>query len=96
MTVYRFVDDEKAAFPMTTMCRLLGVSPSGFWAWTKRPPWARAPSDVSLTGEIRRIHLRSRGTYSVPRASTPSYGERKICTYRLCVKWIASDGSRQE
>jgi putative transposase len=65
--VYRFVDCEKATFPVTTMCRVLGVSPSGFWAWSKRPPSVRALSDARLTGEIRRIHERSRGTYGVPR-----------------------------
>jgi len=65
--VYHFVDCEKATFPIVTMCRVLGVSPSGFWAWSKRPPSERARSDATLTGEIRRIHERSRGTYGVPR-----------------------------
>ena len=67
MTVYRFVDEEKATYPVTTMCRVLGVSPSGFWAWSGRAPSARARADATLTGEIRRIHQRSRGTYGVPR-----------------------------
>jgi putative transposase len=65
--VYRFVDCEKAVFPIVTMCRVLGVSPSGYWAWSKRAPSERARRDASLTGEIRRIHERSRGTYGVPR-----------------------------
>ncbi len=65
--MYRFVECEKATFPVTTMCRVLGISPSGFWAWSKRPPSERARSDANLTGQIRRIHERSRGTYGVPR-----------------------------
>lgn len=67
MTVYRFVDAERASFKVATMCRVLGVSPSGYWAWVKRPPSARSRSDLALAGEIRRIHAESRGTYGVPR-----------------------------
>ena len=67
MTVFRFVEREKATFPVRTMCRLLGVSPSGYWAWRQRPPSARAVADVELTERIRAAHAASRGTYGVPR-----------------------------
>lgn len=49
------------------MCRVLGVSPSGYWAWVGRPPSARALADRALTADIVSIHARSRGTYGVPR-----------------------------
>jgi putative transposase len=49
------------------MCRLLGVSPSGFYAWRRRPPSARAAADKALGARIQAIHERSRGTYGVPR-----------------------------
>jgi putative transposase len=49
------------------MCRVLEVSASGFWAWSKRPPSARALADAELTETIREIHRASRGTYGVPR-----------------------------
>jgi putative transposase len=65
--VYRFVEREKTVFPVTRMCRVLGVSPSGFWAWSKRPPSARARSDAALTTTIRAIHKDSRGVYGMPR-----------------------------
>ena len=67
MTVYRFVERERASYPVTTMCRVLGVSPSGFWAWANRPPSARAIADADLAATIREIHTQSRGTYGVPR-----------------------------
>jgi putative transposase len=50
-----------------TMCRMLGVSPSGYYAWRERPPSARAQADAVLTDRIRAIHARSRGTYGAPR-----------------------------
>jgi putative transposase len=49
------------------MCRVLGVSPSGFYGWRWRPPAARAQADAGLSEKIRAIHERSRGTYGVPR-----------------------------
>jgi putative transposase len=67
VTVYRFVERERTTFPVATMCRVLGVSPSGYWAWHKRPPSARAIADVDLTATIREIHRGSRGTYGIPR-----------------------------
>jgi putative transposase len=67
VTVYRFVERERTSFPVATMCRTLGVSPSGFWAWAKRPPSTRALADEALTATIREIHKDSRGTYGIPR-----------------------------
>lgn len=49
------------------MCRLLGVSPSGFYAWRIRPPSRRQIENQRLVREIREIHQLSRGTYGSPR-----------------------------
>ena len=49
------------------MCRVLGVSRSGFYAWRGRPPSRRAREDARLTEQIRAIHRDSRCTYGAPR-----------------------------
>ena len=49
------------------MCRVLGVSPSGYYAWRDRPPSARARKDAELSEKIRSYHEASRGTYGSPR-----------------------------
>jgi putative transposase len=54
-------------YSMHTMARLLGVSPSGYYAWASRPPSNRTLADERLLVEIRSIHQRSRGTYGAPR-----------------------------
>jgi putative transposase len=54
-------------YPVSTMCRLLGVSSSGYHAWKDRPPSERATSDAALTERIRAIYSRSRQTYGIPR-----------------------------
>lgn len=54
-------------YPITLMCRLLGVSPSGFYAWRQRAPSARGQANEQLLARIRLIHERSRSTYGAPR-----------------------------
>jgi putative transposase len=53
--------------PIATMCRALGVSASGYYAWLKRPPSARARADAELSKRIAEIHHHSRATYGAPR-----------------------------
>ena len=45
------------------MCRLLGVSPSGYYAWEAREPSARSRSNEQLLERIRAHHLNSDGNY---------------------------------
>jgi putative transposase len=49
------------------MCRVLRVSPSGFYAWQHRPPSARAQRDAVVLEQVRHFHARSDGTYGAPR-----------------------------
>jgi len=49
------------------MCRVLGVSPSGYYAWVGREPSQRARADEVLKTKIAAIHRKSRGTYGRPR-----------------------------
>jgi putative transposase len=64
---YRLIAAEKAHHGVSRLCRVLGVSRAGFYAWHGRPPSARARADQALTAQIRAIHTRSRGTYGAPR-----------------------------
>ncbi len=61
MTAYQ------AVHQVATLCRVLGVSPSGYYAWRKRPLSPRARTDVELMAHIDAIHRMSRGTYGAPR-----------------------------
>ncbi len=49
------------------MCRLLGVSASGFYDWQGRAPSARTKANVALTERIRQAHADSDATYGMPR-----------------------------
>jgi putative transposase len=61
------VTAHQALHPIATSCRVLGVSPSGCYAWRKRLLSARACADVELTARIQAIHDDSRKTYGAPR-----------------------------
>ena len=71
----------RAVYPVATMCRLLGVSPSGFYARARRQPPAHAQADARLAQEIRAAHADSKGTYGVPRIQV-ELAERGIRTSR--------------
>src|SRR5262249_9063404 len=64
---FRFVSENQAAYPIATMCRLLGVSSSGYYGWAKRAPSRRARTDAALSEEIRAAHAASHGTYGARR-----------------------------
>jgi len=57
----------QAIYPVATMCRVLGVSTSGYHAWRKRSPSTRCQTDGVLLDHIRSIHQESRATYGAPR-----------------------------
>jgi putative transposase len=57
----------QAEFKVRTMCGVLGVSASGFYAWRDRPPSARARADVRLSERIGQIHAESEQSYGMPR-----------------------------
>ena len=61
------MSDNQEKYPVATMCRVLEVSTSGYYAWRGRPPSARAVADAALQARIESIHSNSRGTYGVPR-----------------------------
>jgi putative transposase len=67
VSLFRFIAAEKANHSISLMCRLLGVSRSGFHAWERRPPSDRALADAWLVERIKTIHRGSRGTYGARR-----------------------------
>jgi putative transposase len=63
VTAYRIISAEKARTPISVACQLLGVSRSGYHAWSTRAPSDRALSDAWLTERIKQIHAANRQVY---------------------------------
>ncbi len=82
---YQFIEQHKHEFPIVTMCQVLGVSESGFYAWRKRPACQRQREDAQLTQEIRQVFVTHRGRYGSPRI----YRELKDQGRRISRKRVA-------
>jgi putative transposase len=67
VSAFRLIEAEKASHPVPLLCRVLGVSRSGYYAWRSRPPSERARCDAMLSEKIETIHRNSRATYGAPR-----------------------------
>ena len=68
--IFRFIEAERANFPIVFMCTELGVSRQGYAAWRRRQsagPGPRAAADAELVAEIVEIHRAARGRYGAPR-----------------------------
>ena len=63
MKCFRFIWAERANHSISLLCRVLGVSRSGFHAWLRRPPCDRELADAWLCERIAEVHRESRQTY---------------------------------
>jgi putative transposase len=61
------IDEAKEEFPVHRLCRVLGVSQSGYFAWKGRPACRRQHQDMVLLAHRRSAFARSHGTYGSPR-----------------------------
>lgn len=81
-------------FSVVCMCRALGVAPSGYYAWRRRPLSDRAHRDHALTAHVRAAFAASKGRYGSPRV----HAELRIAGHRVGRKRVArlmrSDGLR--
>jgi putative transposase len=76
------------------MCRVFGVSPSGYYAWAKREPSARAIRDAQLTARIRFFHARSRGAYGAPNILEDLRDEGLRVSKKRVARLMKADGLR--
>ena len=64
---FAWIHVEKATHAVRRLCRVLAVTPSGYYAWMHRLPSQRERDNDRLQVHIRAIHAASRGTYGSPR-----------------------------
>src|ERR671939_2146383 len=77
------------------MCRRLGVSTAGYYAWRQRPPSARAVTDARLSTTIHLIHAGSRGTYGAPRVHAELAADYGVhCGRKRVARLMRSAGLR--
>ena len=75
---FAFIAGLEVAFPVVVLCRVLGVSTSGFYAWRGRPASLRTKRDEELGARVRAAHAASKGRYGSPcvHAELRAHGEK--------------------
>jgi len=60
---YECVADLRGEYPIAMMCRLLGITTSGFYAWLRRGPSRRSIENRRLRKQIAQVHAESDGVF---------------------------------
>lgn len=74
------------------MCRLLDVSPRGYYAWEGRPPSARQIDNERLLKRIREIHQDSQGIIGAPRMHEDLADEGKTASKNRVARLMSVNG----
>lgn len=64
---FRFIDQAKTEFPAYRLCKVLGVSQSGYFSWKDRPASHRQREDMVMLAHVRSAYALSHETYGSPR-----------------------------
>lgn len=77
---YEFVRSQESVYPVKTVCRVLGLKRSGYYAWRKRLPSRRAQANEKLLVQIQTEYQRSGQTYGSPRIFRSLRGQKVSCS----------------
>lgn len=81
---FGFVDEHKGTWPIAVICKVLGISRSGSYAWVSRPESTRTIENRALLRDIRQVHIESHGTYGSPRIHAYLRGHgRRVGRHRI-------------
>lgn len=64
---YAWIEHHRDEYTISRLCRVLGVSRTGYCQWRVRPPSARALANTALDAQVATIHRDSRRSYGRPR-----------------------------
>lgn len=78
---YQIVEANRQVGVVETLCRALGVSVSGYYAWRKRPPSQQQQTDALLLKAIQTVYQAGRGLYGSPRIHA-ALRQRGLCCSR--------------
>ena len=81
-------------FPLTQVCRVLGLSRSGYYAWLKRKPSQRQRADDQLLPLIVEVHAAARKTYGSPRVTQALKKQNHRCGRHRIARLMRHHGLR--
>ena len=89
---YAFIHDHRTQFPVTRICQVLAVAPSGYYAWRRRPPSPRQQANDVLVEHIQTAHTQSRGTYGSPRIAEELQAQGVPCSRNRIARLMKEQG----
>ena len=89
---FAWIEERKTEWPVAHMCRVLGVSRSGFYAWLARKPSAAEVRREELTAEVKEIHAEVKGRYGSPRIHAELVGRGHECGVNFVTKVMQEAG----
>ncbi len=93
-TTYEFIRNHRHEFSVKTMCRVLDVAPSGYYAWLKEPVSNQAKEDARLLRLIRASFVASHGIYGAPRVFLDLREAGETCSKHRVERLMREDGLR--
>ena len=93
---FAFIRDHRGVFPVDLMCRALGVSRSGSYAWRGRPPSPRVVRREQLVGQIRQVHEEARSVYGSPRVHRELEARGVACCEDTVAELMRASGIRSK
>src|ERR1700692_4363952 len=92
---YEFIKANRSRFDVRTMCRVLEVAPSGYYAWLQEPVCQRALEDVRLLRLIRASFAASHGIYGAPRVFLDLREAGETCSKHRVERLMRENGTRR-
>lgn len=92
--VYELVNANQADAKVATMCRVLGVSTSGYYAWCDRAPSLTTMNNAVLAERIRQVHADSHHTYGMPRVRAELIDQGLVLSRKRVARLMRTHGIR--
>ena len=89
---FAFVRDSEGTWPVAALCRNLGVTPAGYYAWRGRPPSARAKAKAALAAEAGAAFAEAKGRYGSPRLHRALLARGVACCVNTVARLLRSLG----
>ena len=89
---YQFIAAHRQQYPISSMCRVLEVAVSGFYAWLRRAPSRRSQENTGLGERIVRIYQENRQVYGSPRIHAVLRAEGTRCGRKRVAQLMREQG----
>jgi putative transposase len=89
---FAWIQTEKATYPLTKLCRWLGVTRSGFYAWCQRPESPRTREDCRLKVLVRASFAASKQRYGSPRVHKDLIEQDEHVSRKRVIRFMQEDG----